>query len=305
VFYHLFAIIVGMKTKNVSYVVAVSGGVDSVVLLDILANRLPGERLTVAHFDHGIRPDSSDDRRFVQNLARKYQLAFTFDEGKLGADASEATARQARYDFLKSIKQTVGADYIATAHHEDDVFETAILNMLRGTGRKGLSSLKSHGVMYRPLLSTPKANIKAYAKKQGLEWREDSTNESDDYLRNYIRHHIMTRFDDDARQKLRQILQSAHETNIEIDGLLANQLHLQPSGDTLDRQWFIMLPHGVAREIVAAWLRRLGINSFDRQLLERIVVAAKTFAPGKKVDINRRYILQVDAEQLMVKPRNS
>jgi len=292
-----------MSNKRVSYVVAVSGGVDSVVLLDILAQQLPPEHLTVAHFDHGIREDSAADRQFVERLAQRYQLIFTFDEGKLGPDASEAAAREARYAFLRRVRQTSGAEYIVTAHHEDDVFETAILNLLRGTGRKGLSSLQSRGDLYRPLLTTPKAHIKAYARKRGLEWREDSTNKNDDYLRNYVRHRIMPRFDPAARDRLRQLIARARDTNIEIDSLLAEQLHLQPSGDVLDRQWFIMLPHAVAREIIAAWLRRLGVTGFDRQLLERIVVAAKTFEPGKQIDINKRYVMLVSQERLVVAPR--
>ena len=300
------------RQKSVSYVVAVSGGVDSVVLLHILTQMAeqsfadrsrPTMHLTVAHFDHGIREDSTDDRRFVERLAGVYGLAFVFDEGRLGAGASEAVARDARYDFLRRVRQASGAQYLVTAHHEDDVFETAILNLLRGTGRKGLSSLRSTDEIYRPLLSTPKDHVRAYAQKHALQWREDSTNASDDYLRNYIRHNIMPRFDTNAKVRLRQLIAAAHDTNIEIDGMLAEQLHLQPNGDVLDRHWFIMLPHNVAKEIVAAWLRRLGVTSFDRPLLERIVVAGKTFAPGKQVDVNGRYVIVVYPDRLVFTPR--
>lgn len=287
-----------------SYVVAVSGGIDSVVLLHILTRQIPAGRLTVAHFDHGIRQDSTEDRHFVSALARKYDVAFAFDEGHLGPDASEAQAREARYKFLRRAKQASKSDYIVTAHHEDDVFETAILNLLRGTGRKGLSSLSSRGDLYRPLTATPKAHIRAYAAKHGLEWREDSTNANTDYLRNYVRLNILPKFDDAARNRLRQLIGSTREVNVEIDSLLAEQLHLQPSGDILDRQWFIMLPHAVAREIVAAWLRRLGMAGFDRQLIERITMAAKTYAPGKQVDINARYVLVAQRDHLVVRPRS-
>ncbi len=296
-----------------SYIVAVSGGVDSVVLLHILSQmaqkaRLQGRpktHLTVAHYDHGVREDSVEDRRFVERLAGSYGLAFVFDEGRLGAGVSEADARDARYAFLRRVKQASGAQYLVTAHHEDDVFETAILNLLRGTGRKGLSSLRSTDEVYRPLLSTPKEHVITYARKHGLEWHEDSTNASDDYLRNYIRHNVMPRFDMAARDRLRQLIATAHDTNVEIDGLLAEQLHLQPGGDVLDRYWFIMLPHNVAREIVAAWLRKLGVTNFDRQLLERIVVAGKTYAPGKQVDVNGRYIILVYDDRLVIAPRNA
>src|SRR6476469_10942255 len=157
------------------YVVAVSGGVDSVVLLDLL-RLYPGVKVTVAHFDHGIREDSHLDRAYVAELAKRYRLPFVYDKGQLGPDASEAEARRARYDFLSKVQQKTGSDALVTAHHENDVLETAIINLLRGTGRKGLSSLTNGEGIIRPLLDVPKSEIIDYAKRHGLQWREDSTN---------------------------------------------------------------------------------------------------------------------------------
>src|SRR5437870_1107332 len=111
-------------------------------LLDLLAKK-PNVKLIVAHFDHGMRPDSEKDRQFVQVVTEKYGLPFVFSEGRLGPKASEATARTARYKFLEKTKKAEGAKTIITAHHQDDVLETAIINLLRGTGRRGLTALKS------------------------------------------------------------------------------------------------------------------------------------------------------------------
>lgn len=284
------------------YVVAVSGGVDSVALLHIL-HGTPGVQLIVAHYDHGIREDSAADREFVEYLAKLYDVAFAYDEGRLGAGASEAAAREARYAFLRRVKAASGAQAIVTAHHEDDVFETAIINLLRGTGRKGLSSLNSTDELYRPLLTTPKKNLLAYARAHKLQWREDSTNASDDYLRNYVRHHILPKFDDAACDRLRKLIATTRETNVQIDQMLAEQLHLQPDYDVLDRHWFIMLPHAVAREIIAAWLRGRGVMDFDKALLERVVIAAKMYAPGKQIDVNGRYIILVRKNDLALTAR--
>lgn len=289
--------------QPVLYVVAVSGGVDSVALLHIL-HGTPGVQLIVAHYDHGIREDSAEDRKLVEKLAKLYDVAFAYDEGHLGAGASEATAREARYEFLRRVKNASGAQAIVTAHHEDDVFETAIINLLRGTGRKGLSSLKSTDELYRPLLQTPKKNLLAYAKNHNLQWREDSTNASDDYLRNYVRHNILSKFDDAARSRLRELIESTRETNVHIDQMLTEQLHLQPSFDVLDRHWFIMLPHAVAREIVAAWLRGRSITDFDKALVERIVVAAKMYAPGKQIDVSGKYVILVRKDDLALVRRD-
>jgi tRNA(Ile)-lysidine synthase len=107
-------------TKTISiapghYVVAVSGGVDSVALLHMLQD-MPDVKLTVAHYDHGIRPDSHLDRINVANLAKKYGLPFVYNEGNLGPDASEELARLARYNFLRQTQNELGANAVITAH---------------------------------------------------------------------------------------------------------------------------------------------------------------------------------------------
>jgi tRNA(Ile)-lysidine synthase len=202
-----------------SYVVAVSGGVDSVALLHMLARR-PGLKLTVAHYDHGIRPDSAEDRRHVQYFARAHGLPFVYETGQLGSDASEATARRARYDFLHRVRQASGAGAVITAHHQDDLLETIILNLLRGTGRRGLSSLKSTDVVKRPLLHLPKNELLRYAAEQGLVWREDSTNADPRYLRNYIRHNILPRFAASDREALLAISRRIKPANRPRNGEL-------------------------------------------------------------------------------------
>lgn len=275
-----------------TYVVAVSGGVDSVVLLHLL-QQLPGLKLAVAHFDHGIREESGDDRLFVQTLAAQYRLPFVYKEGNLGPSVSEATAREARYDFLRKVMKAADATAIITAHHEDDLLETAILNILRGTGRKGLSSLKSTNDIIRPLLSVPKQDLIAYAKDQGLTWHEDSTNASTVYLRNYIRHKLMPHFDASSRRQLRQLIDSTAGTNAEIDTILADRLSLQPSSDMLNRHEFIQLPHEISKELIAAWLRAHEIRTFDRKAIERITAAAKTYLPGKAIDIDAEHVILV------------
>jgi len=261
------------------YVVAVSGGVDSVVLLDLLS-RQAELRLTIAHFDHGIRPDSGADRLFVQALAKKYGLPFAYDAAQLGPGASEAVARKARYQFLEQVRRASQASSIVTAHQQDDVLETAVLNMLRGTGRKGLTSLQDRPDIRRPLLGYSKQAIMAYAKAQGLEWREDVTNHDQAYRRNYVRHSILPKLPADGRQRLVDILAAQRVINEELDRLLTNYLHVQPVSRTLDRKAFAQLPHAVAKEVLASWLRANGMLNFDRKTLERVTVSAKVGRPG-------------------------
>jgi tRNA(Ile)-lysidine synthase len=284
------------------YVVAVSGGVDSMVLLDMLRAQ-PGVELVVAHFDHGIRPDSAADRKFVQEVASSRDLPFMYEEGELGADASEAVARAARYGFLRRVRKEQGARTIVIAHHQDDVLETAVLNLLRGTGRKGLASLGSNGEIVRPLLDTPKQALLEYARKHQLEWREDPTNTDERYLRNYVRQKIIPRFSAQARQELLGRIGAMRELNREIDEMLEAVLRAQPGADRLHRRWFIALPHNVSREVLAAWLRQNGVPGFTRQQIERLVAAAKTKPPGKLADIDAAHVLSIEKQTLRFAPR--
>ncbi len=274
------------------YVVAVSGGVDSVVLLHILRT-IPGLGLTVAHFDHGIRSDSADDQRFVRDLAREYGLPYVFGEGKLGPTASEAVARQARYQFLHRVRTAADAQAVVTAHHQDDALETAILNIVRGTGRRGMTSLQSTDIVKRPLLHIPKVHIVRYAQDNQLLWHEDSTNASDAYKRNYVRHNLLTRFRPADREVLHDIIVDMRHGNAELDELLAQVVVSMSDDGRLHRHSLIMLPHTVAREVMAAWLRASGVAEIDTKMLERLVRAAKTYETGKRVDVTTQYVMEV------------
>jgi tRNA(Ile)-lysidine synthase len=279
------------------YVVAVSGGVDSVALLNMLSKQR-GYKLSVAHFDHGIREEPIQDRLYVQALAKQYGLPFVYDEGHLGPQASEATARQARYDFLRRVQALSQAEAIITAHHQDDVLETAIINMIRGTGRKGLTSLHSRSDTLRPLLQVPKSYLVAYAQDQGLAWREDSTNLDTSYLRNHVRHNIIPQFSDEARTDLINIIMSLEYTNRELDEALAAELQVKAHGGPIDRAWFTHLPHETAREVMASWLRSQGLADFGSKTLERLVVAAKVATPGRRFPVLKGYEMTVGRTKL-------
>jgi tRNA(Ile)-lysidine synthetase-like protein len=282
------------------YVVAVSGGVDSVVLLHLLAGR-PDVRLTVAHYDHGIRTDSRDDRLLVQEFARSYGLPFVYHSASLGPDVSEAVARDARYAFLHKVREVTEANAILTAHHQDDLLETAILNLLRGTGRRGLSSLKNTDIIRRPLLRVPKYELLRYAEREGITWHEDSTNADDRYLRNYVRHRILPRFADHDREALLGVINHTARLNAAIEEQLVNYLHVQPAKGLLNREEFILLPHTVAREVMAEWLLRSGSIELSRKMLERLVTAAKVGRSNTRTDVNKNYWLEIGQKQLALK----
>lgn len=275
------------------YVVAVSGGVDSMVLLDLIV-KLQKLDLLVVHFDHGIRPDSAVDCRFVAQAAKKYGLEFVYGTAQLGPRASEEQARNARYTFLRSEARKFKASAIITAHHQDDMIETALLNMIRGTGRKGLTSIASATDILRPLLTVSKDQIIDYAKANKINWREDPTNEDTDYFRNYIRKELVPKMSVAERKKLVELLASLTVTNREIDDEIANYLHFSNKKlNVMNRNLLISLSHNIACEALAEWLRKNNIREFDKNSIERLVIAVKTYKSGQKAAIVKGKYLSI------------
>lgn len=252
---------------NGRYIVAVSGGVDSIVLLNMLA-RQPDLDLVVAHFDHGIREDSHEDAEFVKEVAGKLGLKFETKREILGKQASEELARDRRYKFLREIAVKHGAR-IVTAHHADDVVETVAINAKRGTGWRGLSVMDSEIV--RPLLHISKTHIIDYAKQHGLEWHEDSTNKNDDYMRNKIRHNNNLSDDD----KLQVLALRAEQVGIK-NNIDKEVKRLMGAGPDYSRHFFTHIEPVVAMEC----LRYITRTQLTRPQLKRSLVAIKTMKPG-------------------------
>ena len=178
--------------------VAVSGGVDSMVLLHclcVLRTELDIE-ITAYHMEHGIRAESADDMRFVQAQCDKCHVQCAVERVDVPALAAqrrvsvETAARDARYAFLD--KQDV--DVMATAHQQDDMAETVLMNLLRGSGLAGLCGIpERRGKYIRPLLKVSRREIEAYARENDVEYVQDVTNSDTGYTRNYVRHELLPR----------------------------------------------------------------------------------------------------------------
>jgi tRNA(Ile)-lysidine synthase len=183
--------------KGETVCVAVSGGVDSCVLLDVLS-KLSDEfsfKLIVAHLNHGLRGrESARDMAFVKKLAKSYGVPFkgrTLKSGELKATGGEGTQEQARIlrlAFLEDTAQNAGASHIALGHNSDDRAETFLMRALKGAGLKGLSGIApKRGIFIRPLIDVSREEIEQYAKLHGIKFVLDSSNKSKKYLRNSLR----------------------------------------------------------------------------------------------------------------------
>lgn len=290
----------GMTEDSSPLIVAVSGGIDSSVMLDMLVdtNKRP---LIVAHVDHGIRSNSKEDERFVSMLAKKYGLEFVSTRLELGPNASEEAARHARFTWLEQVREKYQATAIATAHHQDDVLETIVINLVRGTGWRGLCSLRETTTRHRPLLHMSKAEIIEYALSRGLTWHEDSTNDSFRYLRNRIRSVVMPRLTPEARNTLLALYNSQLILRQEVDTELTSLRKRYVTNGQLDRHALVMSHHVVAIELLRDWLG----EPLEQTRFSGLLLFAKTARPGAKWSLDgRRFVLAKARTLIVSSPRD-
>ncbi len=249
------------------YIVAVSGGVDSVVLLDMIQKRIHSQ-IIVAHFDHGIRKESEADARFVEALAKQYQLPFQLRREELGSSASEELARNRRYEFLHKLAAEHEAKLI-TAHHQDDLVETVAHNFVRGTGWRGLAVFGDTRIL-RPLIAKTKNELYEYALNHNLEWVEDETNRQDTYTRNRLRKQL-SKLSSGDKKAVFTLYYRQHE--------LAARIHSQlvvTQDKTRSRYFMTMIDELVALEL----LRHITNGALTRPQLQRLLLAIKTYRAG-------------------------
>ncbi len=183
-----------MKSR---FFIAVSGGIDSMVLVHLFQN--VGFPFAILHCNFQLRGKESDgDMDFVRNYADKFDIPWSIGHFDTKAYAKEmkvstqVAARELRYDWFDEQLAEKEYDYVLTAHHADDSLETFMINFSRGTGLDGLLGIPPmNDTIIRPMLIFTRDEIEAYAKENDIQWREDSSNASDNYLRNQIRHHLV------------------------------------------------------------------------------------------------------------------
>jgi tRNA(Ile)-lysidine synthase len=174
--------------------IAVSGGPDSVVLLDLMtrSREQHGCELVVAHIDHGIHPESGVVANRVRSLAESYGLPVEVGQLTLGPGASETVARERRYAWLEETRDRLGAELILTAHHADDQVETVLMRVLAGSGPAGLAGMAPRqGRVVRPLLPYTKADLEVHLMSAGLTAWADPANSSPQHLRSWIRTELL------------------------------------------------------------------------------------------------------------------
>lgn len=250
-------------------ILALSGGIDSMVLADLLLKSKV--EFVAAHCNFHLRgEESDDDEKFVCEIAEKNGIqCFVkhFETEKYAAEQGisiEMAARDLRYSWFEELRQQLNYDKIAVAHHADDQAETFFINLLRGAGLNGLKGMKpQNGVVIRPLLWASREQIRKYAVENHVVWREDHTNAESVYLRNKIRNQLLPIFDElhsEARQGLYKSLKHLASENELYRGLLKEKLSqivvLKDDCQIVDKQYFVN-----SFQLLFEWLRQFGYNT--------------------------------------------
>lgn len=285
--------------------VAVSGGVDSMVLWDLMekSKHLYG----VAHVNFCLRGEESDtDEALVKQMALKLKIPFfskRTDAALFAKDngvSIQMAARTLRYDFFKELAETHQYDTLATAHHLEDDIETFLLNVNRGTGVKGIAGIRSNAERFRPLLSFTKAEIREYADTNSIQFREDKSNESVNYERNWFRHEIIgpwKKKNPSLLKTMRQNLQHLKETydilnefveeqSKDLNGELEGGYIRFSTIDRLDRKQFYLF-------------HVLSPFGFTAVQVQNLLVCIKKKQVGK-IFLGTEYSIVVDREKLDV-----
>ena len=293
--------------------VGVSGGIDSVVLLDLL-QRAGFPRLVVAHFHHGLRGKAADrDEKFVRQLATAAGARFACGRGRARARAAknkeslEEAARELRRQFFARAAAKHAVATVFLAHHAGDAAETLLFHLARGAGRRGLGSLRgeaplenSSATIVRPLFGFTRAEITAYARARKLAWREDTSNASRKFTRNRLRRDVLPAlakavgFDPaPALARTAEILAAEEEW---IGSLVAQEARLRQ----LDLPSLRSKPLAHQRRLLRAWLEARTGTSVDFETIEAARQLALSAGQPAKLNLPRGYHLRRRAGKLFV-----
>lgn len=299
---------------NHRVLVAVSGGVDSVVLLDILS-RL-GYELGVAHANFGLREEADDDQEFVKQLAAQYGAPFyskkfrTKTENQKTDESLQMTARRLRYAWFATLQELHRFDRLATAHQQDDQAETLLLELFRGRGfplYRGIPTQR--GTVIRPLLHSPKARLVAYAEENGLHWREDATNATTDYLRNHLRHDTfpsLVRLHSNPSRQLVRKLEHYRQQFAALEDYF-DQLHdtcvrESADGPVVDLTALSTHPVSTVRSFLNHYFNvRLGLNAEQTAQAVRL----KDQQVGRRLELPNLEIIRERNELVVVRPQKN
>ena len=293
--------------------VAVSGGIDSICLLDFLnKNKNQLEiNIVAVNVDHSIRDTSHNDTEFVANFCKKIGVPcykFKVDVPLLAKEMKagiEESARIARYKIFDSVVQKGLADKVAIAHHQSDQAETILLNLFRGSGLKGASGMDAkQGIYIRPMINTSKNEILRYAKEQGLEYVTDETNSDTSYSRNFIRNEIMPKLKIRWKNVENNIINFASickQDNEYIDSTISFDDIEFHSGEALVPLYKFASPVAVQNRILRYCFGKLNLSKdIEKRHLTIIRNLISNGKSGSKINLPNKLSAKLEYDELIL-----
>ncbi|MCC9138076.1 tRNA lysidine(34) synthetase TilS [Pontibacter silvestris] len=289
---------------------AVSGGIDSVVLCEVL-HQLK-YNFAIAHCNFGLRAEDAEaDQLFVKKLAKQYDVPFFTENFNTRTFAEQEklsiqmAARTLRYHWFEQVRRQEGYDYIATAHHSNDTSETILLNLTKGTGIAGLHGIPpKNGHIIRPMLSVSKDDIYDFVTSNRLAWREDSSNETTKYQRNKIRHNVIPVLKE-INPNLEETIQQTAERVSQAESIVAayiSQLGQQAVREKDSTIYVDLQPLHKATGLPVVLYELLRPYNFSYAVVLELTEALGGLS-GKQFD-SPTHTLVKDREQLVVTSKN-
>lgn len=291
--------------------VAVSGGSDSVALLDLLAGEAAdlGLRLVVAHADHGIQPESGAVAESVARLAARYHLPCEVGRLALGAGTSETVARRARYAWLEATRRRIGADWLVTAHHKDDQAETVLLRALRGSAPAGLAGIpaRTRAGIVRPVLPFTREELATHTHARGLLVHDDPANANPRHLRSWLRSAVLptlvarlgVRVRDDLVRVGRRAAAERRAWDEVLNQLPGLDLRAGPEGFDVARASLGEYDDSLAVAVLRAAARRVGLVLGPRRARRLVTLAGRS--SGRRVALGGAWTAEVAFDRLRVR----
>lgn len=287
-----------LLNDNDLYIVALSGGADSVALLLLLDEM--GYNIHAAHCNFHLRGEESDrDELFCESLCQQKSIPFhrihfdTLTYAETHKVSVEMAARELRYHYFEELRSDIGATGVCVAHHQDDSVETVLLNLIRGTGLRGLAGIQCrNGHILRPLLCVSRKEIESYLQTKDQSYVIDSTNLEDDMLRNKVRLRVVPLLQELNPAVTENILRTS-ENLTEAQGILDSIVSLYKNSKSLDLNE--LKKYGSSEYILFEWLKDYGFNGVQ-------VKEAMGAETGSIFTSSQGYDLLVDRGRFVVEP---
>lgn len=294
-----------LVSRSESVLLAVSGGIDSIVMAHLF--HTSGFTFGIAHCNFGLRGEESDgDALFVKKMAEEFfNVPFFYKKFNLKKSIKGNTqleARNLRYEWFEEVRTQNNFKCIATAHHQDDQIETFFINLLRGTGITGLSGIpERQGSLIRPMLFATRNDILLFAKKNNIRFREDSSNKTDAYLRNKIRHHLIPLLEN-LNPDFKNVMQRNQELLLKTDILfkhLTNNTELLKVNNTNGFEIFIsrLMQYPEPEILLFELISAFGFHAKDCEKIIRNIygISGATY-------LSKSHVLLRDREKIIINP---